>query len=98
MKSGRSCRNNNKKRSGFTLVELLVVIAVIALLLSILLPTIKLASSIARQTVCISNLRQLGIMSFTYAEDYDQMVLPSARNSESELRYPNNQDPSLGAT
>lgn len=88
--------NNPTKPPGFTLVELLVVIGVIALLLAILLPTLRLAASIARRTVCVSNLRQLGIMSFLYAEDHDQVILPSARNSESQLRYPGNQDPSLG--
>lgn len=95
MESGQNI-TNSKKQPGFTLVELLVVIAIIALLLSVLLPTIKLAASITRQTVCQSNLRQLGIMFFMYAEEYDQMLPPSARNSEPQLRYPNNQDISLG--
>ena len=95
MKSGHGAKTS-KKQPGFTLVELLVVIAVLALLLSILLPTLRLASSIARQTACMSNLRQLGILSFAYAEEYDQIILPSARNSESQLRYPGNQDPTLG--
>ena len=96
MRSGRSVTNNNKKRQGFTLIELLVVIAIIALLLSILLPSIRLVTSIARQTVCQSNLRQLGVMSCMYTDEYDQMVLPSARNSKTELRYPGNQDSFLG--
>lgn len=87
---------DNKKQSGFTLIELLVVIAIIALLLSILVPTIRMAASFARQTVCLSNLRQLGVMFSMYSEEYDQMILPAARNSESQLRFPNNQDISLG--
>lgn len=96
MKSEQFITNTNKQQSGFTLIELLVVLGVIALLLSILLPTIRLAASVSRQAVCQSNLRQLGIMSFIYSEDYDQMILPSARNSDPQLRYPDNQDISLG--
>lgn len=95
MNSGRF-GTNKKRQSGFTLLELLVVLGVIALLLSILLPAIRLATSISRQMVCQSNLRQLGIMSSVYLEDYDQMILPSARNGDPQLRYPDNQDVSLG--
>ncbi len=96
MKSEQLVARLNQKRTGFTLIELLVVIAIIALFLSILLPSLRLATSFARKTVCLSNLRQIGILSFMYAEEYDQIILPSARNSESQLRYPDNQDVSLG--
>ena len=96
MNSGQLITNHNKKQSAFTLIELLVVIGIIALLLSILLPSLRLAASVVRQTVCQSNLRQIGMMSTLYSQDYDNMVLPSARNSEPQLRYPDNQDISLG--
>ncbi|MCK5000627.1 MAG: type II secretion system protein [Anaerohalosphaera sp.] len=95
MKSGQFFATN-KKQSAFTLIELLVVIGIISLLLSILLPTIRLVTSLSRQTVCQSNLRQLGIMSMMYSHDFNDFILPSARNSDPQLRYPDNQDISLG--
>ena len=53
----------NKTRAakqGFSLVEILVVIAIIALLLSVILPSLKKAKEMARFTVCKANLNQMG--------------------------------------
>ncbi len=62
-------RSRNTK-SGFTLIELLVVIAVIAVLVSILLPALSLARTLARRNGCASNLRQMGSVLQMYNNDH----------------------------
>ena len=57
----------------FTLIELLVVISIIALLTAILLPVFFSVRGKARQTVCVSNLRQIGLAISMYAEDADDL-------------------------
>lgn len=58
---------------GFTLIELLVVIAIIAILAAILFPVFARAREKARETSCLSQLRQLGLALHMYAQDYDEM-------------------------
>ncbi|MBV9848990.1 MAG: DUF1559 domain-containing protein [Armatimonadetes bacterium] len=65
------------KWRGFTLVELLVVIAVISVLAAIILPVFASARERARQASCASNLRQLGMAFSEYAQDNDEL-LPGA--------------------
>ncbi len=63
-------------RGAFTLVELLVVIGIIALLVSILLPTLAGARQRAQTVTCLSNLRQIGIGHQGYLSDFKGQVVP----------------------
>jgi len=63
-----------RSRNGFTLIELLVVIAIIAILAAILFPVFARAREKARQTSCLSNLKQLSLAILMYAEDYDETL------------------------
>lgn len=60
------------RRSGFTLIELLVVIAIIAILAAILFPVFAKAREKARQSSCLSNVKQLMLGFMQYKQDYDE--------------------------
>ena len=59
---------------GFTLIELLVVIAIIAVLLAIIMPAVRRVKESARQTICKSNLRNVGLAVFMYLDDNDRKL------------------------
>ena len=69
-------------RKAFTLIELLVVIAIIAILAAILFPVFAQAKAAAKKTVCISNLKQIGLGYLMYGTDNDSGLPPSWSNSE----------------
>jgi prepilin-type N-terminal cleavage/methylation domain-containing protein/prepilin-type processing-associated H-X9-DG protein len=60
-----------QSKTGFTLIELLVVIAIIAILAAILFPVFAQAREKARQTSCLSNMKELGLGILMYTNDYD---------------------------
>jgi prepilin-type N-terminal cleavage/methylation domain-containing protein/prepilin-type processing-associated H-X9-DG protein len=68
---------NLRRRRGFTLVELLVVIGIIALLISILLPALSKAKEASRVAKCLSNLRQLGMASASYTAENKGYLVPA---------------------
>lgn len=64
-------------KRAFTLIELLVVIAIIAILAAILFPVFAQAREKARQTSCLSNVKQMGLSHLMYMQDYDERAVTS---------------------
>ena len=73
-------------RRGFTLIELLVVIAIIAILAAILFPVFAKAREKARQTSCLSNMKQIALAAIQYAQDYDERLLNYSRSNVGSWR------------
>lgn len=69
--------NRPSANRAFTLIELLVVIAIIAILAAILFPVFAQAREKARQTSCLSNLKQIGTATMMYVQDYDETLYGS---------------------
>ncbi len=88
----------------FSQVELLIVIAIIALLIAILMPALSQARQQARNVQDLSNLKQLGIAAWTWAEEHDQRSVPANWYENEELarithvRLPNAYSPSATFT
>jgi len=61
-------------KRGFTLIELLVVIAIIAILAAILFPAFAKAREAARRSSCASNMKQMGIATMQYSQEYDEQL------------------------
>jgi len=71
----------SRKKYAFTLIELLVVISIIALLLSILLPSLQRAKEMGMRAVCLSNLHQLTVSWAVYSANNDDRIVSSMTNA-----------------
>src|SRR5439155_2361127 len=82
-------RMRERRRAGFTLLELLVVIALITILAALLFPVLAAARGKARQAVCLQNLQQLASGMLLYSDDYDGSFPPVlGRQQDDEPLFP----------
>jgi len=65
-----------KGRTGFTFIELLAVVAILAVLTAVALPVFRASVDSARKTVCLSNFRQAYLATMMYTEDYNETFMP----------------------
>ncbi len=72
-------------RDSFTLIELLMVVAIIAVLAALLLPSLRAAREKAKDIVCMGNLRQLCMVMNCYANDYSEFPPPLSHGSSSRF-------------
>src|SRR5919205_3767504 len=82
VRPGRIPLARRRIRTAFTLIELLVVIAIIAILAAILFPVFAQARAKARQTSCLSNMKQIGTGLYMYVQDYDETLAGNDTNAE----------------
>ena len=76
----------------FTLLELMVVIAIIGILITMLMPSLSQAREKGRSAVCLSNYKQLGLLNFTFSNDNDSRTVGSGSyilKSNGSVEYPN---------
>jgi prepilin-type N-terminal cleavage/methylation domain-containing protein len=84
------------RRTAFTLIELLVTIAVLALLAAILFPVFARAREKARQSSCLSTMKQLSLATMAYAQDWDDTLPLSPYKAVRRFDQPNARPNFLG--
>jgi general secretion pathway protein G len=85
-RNGSGLLGRGEGHAGFTLIEVLVVVAIIAVLASIIFPVFSSARAKARSTRCVANLKQIGLAVDMYATDHDELY-PLAKDPADEA-YP----------
>ena len=86
-KSEKPAKHSGRK-DGFTLIELLVVIAIIAILAGLLLPALAKSKAKAQTVQCLSNMSQLQLAWYLYADDHNDCIVPNYPNQDAGT-FPN---------
>lgn len=80
---------------GFTLIEVLIVIAIVAVLAAVLVPAVKFSLDRAKDTKCLSHLRQIGVAQKLYATDNNDQIAPAFSASSNPVSWQTRLDPYL---
>lgn len=87
-RQGRNKPLSRRDSTAFTLVELLTVIAIVAVLAGLAIAGLQKTSATARKMKCVSNLRQIGIANQSYASDNNGVIVPSRLGGGGNLYWP----------